>query len=504
MRSQLTPTPTPMSSPASTAPNNKRPAPSSPLPPPPPKQRRIEDLLTKQPNDHLNCIFVYFDGRDLFRMRRVCKRLAFFAHKHAAAASAKHDAEFARAAAALEADLDNHENRTRLVAALVPGVTTVRFGASWDRFMHRWMSTGIATLCAHDRFLDIATKRCGWGIRVLDVGAFRDTGSIDDEGAVLVAQRCPRLEELNLFGSIITDAAIDRITAACPLLTKLSIHDCGKLTHRALRYIAARCPRLTNLDADFYGATAFAISLVAKRCTNLTELHVRDVDEKAAEAIATHCTRLVDLDLSHASRDATDRAIEAIAARCAQLTSFRVAFSKKITDASIVTLATRCSRLETLSVSSCFFLTDRSIEAIVTHCTALRTLCISGCCRLSARSLALLATHRPELAQLNVGFCDWINDGAIEALVAGCRRLTWLDLGYNNRLTDRAIEAVAARCEGLTGLDAHGLALTPRSLDALRTMPALRYAEVGTGWVTRITREDLAAFRRDRPWVVIY
>ncbi|KAH8072387.1 hypothetical protein JL721_3657 [Aureococcus anophagefferens] len=80
-------------------------------------------------------------------------------------------------------------------------------------------------------------------------------------GRALAALHCPDLEALDAAGLPLADDALDDVLAGAPRLRVLGLRGCGGLTDDALSAIADRCPRLVELDVSACGFSELPVDI---------------------------------------------------------------------------------------------------------------------------------------------------------------------------------------------------------------------------------------------------
>ena len=120
-----------------------------------------------------------------------------------------------------------------------------------------------------------------------------------------VRRYCPLLEKLGVDGcSKVTDDGIVKIGEACPLLERLRAAGCGgarrPLTDASLRALAL-CPKLKTLDVSRSAVGAPGLAALAAGCPDLVSLKLfdcGDVDDRGVVALFRSCKKLETLILA--------------------------------------------------------------------------------------------------------------------------------------------------------------------------------------------------------------
>ena len=100
--------------------------------------------------------------------------------------------------------------------------------------------------------------------------------AITDVAMISIAEKCPQLESLEIFGlQFLTDASIEALANGCQSLKNLDVSRCTGLTNAALQSLAQGCTQLESLTARHCRLlTSEVIQVVVKGCPRLTHLDV--------------------------------------------------------------------------------------------------------------------------------------------------------------------------------------------------------------------------------------
>ena len=104
----------------------------------------------------------------------------------------------------------------------------------------------------------------------------RVTGSkMSDAGLIALANTCPGLEEVTLYGGWpLTDKALIALAKGCPKLTTVHFQRCDNLTDDALIALADNCRELTTVNFwDCEKLTDEALIALADKCGGLTSVN---------------------------------------------------------------------------------------------------------------------------------------------------------------------------------------------------------------------------------------
>jgi hypothetical protein len=213
------------------------------------------------------------------------------------------------------------------------------------------------------------------------------------------------LVSINVRGTRITDAAVEALAARCPRLAELNLECCLSLTDAGivalgrgrdaapvapvapvelLRTRAARSSfgddRGDEEPGDESGSAGPTLqNLSISGCVRLTDVSV--------VAVAETCHRLSVVDLTQVY-DITDSSVVALARSSGiHLRSVKLSRCGRITDVSISSLALNCPGLQSIAVDDCYNLSDASIIELATQCRRLETIDMSHCPRLTDLSV---------------------------------------------------------------------------------------------------------------------
>ena len=189
-----------------------------------------------------------------------------------------------------------------------------------------------------------------------------------------------RMRHLDLRCSRFMDKTVQDILLRSPDLQVLDLASCA-VTDATAAAIASSCPKLHSLRLQMVrGLTETGLAGVVTRCVRLKALSLAWVPCAAAcvPAIAEHCKRLEQLDISG----------------CREL----------ILDEQVLLLAKGCPQLVTLNLSDNYKLTNASVDAIVQHLHRISNVGLSRDHRITVEAMRSLAT-KPTLQSLQVFGC---------------------------------------------------------------------------------------------------
>jgi len=261
---------------------------------------------------------------------------------------------------------------------------------------------------------------------------------------VTLGTRLPRLQELNLSGTLTTDAVVAAVVAGCQELRVLDLGECELLQNistvseiRELREL--RLPRCINaVTSEFVGSLQSSTRLEVldlSFCPNL--------DSQGLQELATACRSLRWLSLTACAR-VTDEGVFAVTSHNAGIEHLALALNVELTDQSTskairclkrlrhldisgcpqlsrqtpLALSKHCEYIEDISLASNSQLSDEELKPILLRCVRLRTLDLSACASISAELIIEGLTLLPELHKLVLTSVPSISD----ELVAYLRR----------------------------------------------------------------------------------
>ena len=242
--------------------------------------------------------------------------------------------------------------------------------------------------------------------------------------------------------------------------------------------------QLKRLDLSGCHLSAMAVMATLDGCSALTHLRLQhfSIDGPVVEAVASHGSRLLELDLCN-SAHVPGEAVQAVAQRCSELRALRLG-TRKVSNPIIQAFAIKavaqgCGSLVVLDLSGCR-LTDAAVVAVATGCPLLEELSLAQGRHWDGRSGQPAAGIIMMTVSRSAARCGgWLTDKAATVIANSCARLRQLDLRFNPALTDASIQALARGCTRLVQLDLRGLErLTDGSLAAIREAAWLRELRV--------------------------
>jgi len=213
---------------------------------------------------------------------------------------------------------------------------------------------------------------------------FLGNGALSDAGVALLAARLPRMRQLNLQGSSnITDACIAGLVQRMPDLERLNLGGCFKLTDSAVRALCG----LPAEEGEPAAAAAAVPEYNPPRLSHLSLFQCARVSDASVSLLAAHMPTLQHLDL-HSCAALSDRALELLAAPVDEAAAKEEA------------LLVREHHRPSASLDDDEFATraSRAGAAAAPHALPLlQSLDVGSCRKLTAEAVTALRHARPEL-----------------------------------------------------------------------------------------------------------
>jgi hypothetical protein len=168
----------------------------------------------------------------------------------------------------------------------------------------------------------------------------------DDAAARLVAHSlAPQLRTLRLALTSLSDRGLQSIAERCVRLTALCVANCASLTDVGLAALAqsACAPRLLELTLSFTKVTDAGLTRIGARCRALRTITLRgcSVGDDGVAAIAIGCGHLEHLDIDSLTlgKGIGDETLSILADRCASLSTLLAMNSVRLTESALVRFA---------------------------------------------------------------------------------------------------------------------------------------------------------------------
>lgn len=194
--------------------------------------------------------------------------------------------------------------------------------------------------------------------------------------------------------------------------------------------------------------------MLAETCTNLRELHFRDmsVDSKALELLLRNNAKtlhVVDLLGCHTVRGDDVRNI----ALCENLQDLSLWGCHNVDNKAIAFVVGTCSKIARLNLRYCHKVDDKLVAAIAGALPKLKDLNLRYCYKISDQSIGIICDSLPQLENLNLSQCSRMTDAAILRIVASLRNLKELRLWGCMKLTSAAVYAISSDMPSLNLVD---------------------------------------------------
>ncbi|KAK2647464.1 hypothetical protein Ddye_014953 [Dipteronia dyeriana] len=293
---------------------------------------------------------------------------------------------------------------------------------------------------------------------------------VTDEGLSSVVTKHRELRRLDITCCReITDVSIAHITNSCTNLTSLRMESCTLVPREAFVLIGQRCPILEELDLTDNEIDDEGLKSIS-RCPNLSVLKLGiclNITDEGLTHVGMGCPKLAELDL-YRSVEITDSGVSAIACGCPNLEMVNIAYCKDITDSSLMSLS-KCSRLNTFESRGCPLITSLGLAAIAVRCRQLAKLDIKKCHNVNDVGMLPLAHFSQNLRQINLSYSSVTDVGLLSLASISC--LQSLTILHVKGLTPSGLAAALLACGGLTKVKLQA------SFKYLLPQPLLKYLE---------------------------
>jgi hypothetical protein len=293
-----------------------------------------------------------------------------------------------------------------------------------------------------------------WPLEVLDLS---DSAFATDEAVSIAFECCTGLQRLRLRNCAqLSPASLAALAASrsARTLRELDLSRCPWVDDSALALCRPLCAlrtlRFAGCDEVSDEAFCAFISVVGDGLRELCVAECEQLGDEALLAVARHCTRLEQLDLSGlaVSEEAVGRAIASVGATIETicLAGLRSLSGGRFLDVPL-------PRLGVLDLRHCVGLRDAALHALgAGGAPKLRSVALDWCALLTDSSLASLAKGCSRLEVLGLVRCGRITDAGLRALASGCGQLRALDLSHCLRVTDSGLRFLASGCTRLERL----------------------------------------------------
>ncbi|KAL4296826.1 hypothetical protein GQ457_12G030290 [Hibiscus cannabinus] len=277
---------------------------------------------------------------------------------------------------------------------------------------------------------------------------------LTDDGLSFLVQSQKDLRKLDITCCRkITYNSIDSVTSSCTSLTSLRMESCSLVPKEAFVLIGERCPFLEELDVTDNEIDDEGLKSIS-RCSKLSILKLgicSNISDEGLAKFGSCCPLLKELDL-YRSIAISDAGIAAIADGCPALEMINIAYNDKITDNSLISLS-KCRMLKALEIRGCLGVSSIGLSAIAVGCKQLTVLDIKKCFNIHDNGMLLLAQFSQNLKQINLSYCS-VTDVGLVAL-ASLSRLQNMTILHLAGLTPNGLAAALLACRALTKVKLH-------------------------------------------------
>ncbi|KAI9724648.1 MAG: hypothetical protein M1828_003517 [Chrysothrix sp. TS-e1954] len=278
---------------------------------------------------------------------------------------------------------------------------------------------------------------------------------------------CRNLVSISLEGCRIDRNSIHCLLHQNPQLLRIDLSGLSVVGNSTLNIIAQRCTKLEHLNVSWCNVDSRGLRRVVESCFNLSDLRANEAKglndlgfmqllferNRLERLFLMGCDSFTDdaatiLFEGHGSdKDFLTGRVCAAPRRIKHLDFSRC---RNIGDAAIRAMAQNVPNLEGLQLSKCSAITDSSISLLFPSLSRLTHLDLEELGQLSNASLQVLARSpcRSTLQHLSISYCENLGDVGMIPVVRNCTSLRSLELD-NTRISDlvlvEAAEAIRAR-----------------------------------------------------------
>ena len=215
----------------------------------------------------------------------------------------------------------------------------------------------------------------------------------------------------------------------------LILKNCWKLTNKSLNAIATHCSSLIAIDL----------------------CGCWDINDDGLIALSLGCRNIKSIDLSNC-RKLTDRGVASLMTNCNNLSDIYLSYCKALTDQIFVFMREYCPNIRRINIQRCIGITDNGLANFAqSKHLKLQELILSDCSFLSDNAMKSIAESCPNLVILNISFCCTLTEGGILHLIDGCRKLTTFDVSFcGNAISDDILTEMAKKWLDLKRLSIRG------------------------------------------------
>ncbi|KAL3830237.1 hypothetical protein ACJIZ3_019039 [Penstemon smallii] len=292
-----------------------------------------------------------------------------------------------------------------------------------------------------------------WCVSLKELSLSKCEG-VTDEGLSSLVTKHKDLRKLDITCCRkITHVSLAHITNSCTSLTSLKMESCTLILAEAFVLIGQRCPFIEELDLTDNEIDNEGLRSISK-CSKLSSLKLGiclNITDEGLIHIGMCCSKLKELDL-YRSPGITDLCILVIARGCPVLEMINVAYCRNITDRSLMTLS-KCSKLNTLESRGCPLVTSLGLAAIAVGCKQLTKLDIKKCQNIDDSGMIPLAHLSQNLKQINLSYTSVTDVGLLSLASISC--LQSITVLHVEGLSPSGLAAAMLACGGLTKVKLH-------------------------------------------------
>ncbi|KAJ3141362.1 hypothetical protein HK100_007790 [Physocladia obscura] len=269
------------------------------------------------------------------------------------------------------------------------------------------------------------------------------------------------VRELDLCGAAADNLYIGDLDGALALCAaSLRILRLGSVFHMSnmvVQSIATHCPRLLQLELPGCPVSDAFVPLLAQKCSDLLRLDAAftNLSVAALIPIIKFAAALLELDLSEC-REA-DPNIDLTPLHVKRPLKFLNLRNTQITDPLLSFTIIHCPFLEILILESCPKVTDDSLAPLFSSCPNLRSLDISFCENITDKTVNAITLHATQLdisatlrlEEFYLSSCDFITPLAIHHMVAQAPRLELLVLDGCEQIVSSFVKNFAIKGDDL-------------------------------------------------------
>ncbi|KAH8939466.1 hypothetical protein BDL97_15G038900 [Sphagnum fallax] len=263
-------------------------------------------------------------------------------------------------------------------------VTDIGLLALADRALTlRTLKLKLALSSSAERCSEVAVMELASVCKLLTHVELSNFKRLSDPPVYELIQRCPKLVELTLDGTPITDASLDLLASHSKSLRSISIKGCKKLSEAGLKALG-QCGTLGAVNAgQAHGVTDAVVSALCEGNLSLKSLVLScgNLSDAALKAIAM-CTQMEELALHGCSR-ISNNGLRLLSAGCVWMRYISLSYCDHLSDYGVVQLARGCPRLVKVRLDGCRLLSNPSVRALCELCPKLRHLSLQYCVKLS-------------------------------------------------------------------------------------------------------------------------